>query len=114
MNQTLLSVEETSKVLKLLGDQTRLTIVGLIKDTECCVCELVEILDMSQPSISQHLRKLRDAGIVKEKRKGHWMFYALNEDHAAFDLISRILEHMPDQKEKIVALEQSGKRIVCE
>ncbi|MCD5324576.1 MULTISPECIES: ArsR/SmtB family transcription factor [Pontibacillus] len=114
MSQPLLSVEESSKVLKLVGDQTRLTIVGLLKDQELCVCELVEILEMSQPSVSQHLKKLRSAGIVKEKRQGHWMFYSLNEDHAAVDLISDILTHMPDQKEKIEALEQSGKRIVCE
>lgn len=114
MNKTVLSLQETSKTLKLLGDQTRLTIIGLLKDNECCVCEFVEILDMSQPAISQHLRKLRDAGVVKEKRKGHWIFYSLNEEHEAFQLVSEIIEHIPDQKEKIAQLEQSGKRITCE
>ncbi|MFC0525081.1 ArsR/SmtB family transcription factor [Pontibacillus salicampi] len=114
MEKTILSVQETTQTLKLLGDQTRLTIVGLLRDNECCVCEFVEILQMSQPAISQHLRKLRDAGIVKEQRKGHWIFYSLNEDHLAYDLTREILNHVPDQREKITALEQSGKRIVCE
>lgn len=114
MNKTLLSLEDTSNTLKLLGDQTRLTIIGLLKDNECCVCEFVEILNMSQPAISQHLRKLRDAGVVKEKRNGHWIFYSLNHEHEAYELISNIVEFFPDQKEKIVELEQSGKRITCE
>ncbi|KGX89915.1 ArsR/SmtB family transcription factor [Pontibacillus marinus] len=113
MNKTVLSLQETSKALKLLGDQTRLTILGLLKDNECCVCEFVEILDMSQPAISQHLRKLRDAGVVKEKRKGHWIFYSLNESHEAYELISEIIGYIPNQKEKIIELEKSGKRITC-
>ncbi len=113
MNQTALSLQETSKALKLLGDQTRLTIIGLLKDNECCVCEFVEILEMSQPAISQHLRKMRDAGIVKERRNGHWIFYSLNVEHEAYPLISEIVEYIPDQKEKIVELEKSGRRITC-
>ncbi|KGX92741.1 ArsR family transcriptional regulator [Pontibacillus halophilus JSM 076056 = DSM 19796] len=114
MNQTILSVKEASQALKLLGDQTRLSIVALINENECCVCEFVELLNMSQPSISQHLRKLRDAGIVKEQRRGHWVFYSLNEHHDAYPMVLNIIKHVPDMKDKIQQLEQSGKRIVCE
>ena len=60
-------IERTAKVLKLLGDKTRLTIVALLKQRECCVCEFLEVFEMSQPSISQHLRKLKDAGLLKRK-----------------------------------------------
>lgn len=114
LEKTVLSIKDASQVLKLLGDQTRLTIMGLLKNNECCVCEFVEILDMSQPAISQHLRKLRDAGLVKEQRKGHWMFYSLNQEDDSFSLISEVLEHIPDQREKLIQLEQSGKRICCD
>ncbi|WP_268233837.1 ArsR/SmtB family transcription factor [Virgibacillus oceani] len=110
----MLDIEKVALTLKLLGDKTRLTMVGLLKDNECCVCEFVEVFQMSQPSISQHLRKLRDAGIVKEKRKGQWIFYSLNRENESYPLVMTILDHLPNQKEKLVCLEKAGKRIVCD
>ncbi len=53
--------------LKLLGDKTRLSMLSLLKEREWCVCEFVELFDISQPAISQHLRKLKSKGLVKEQ-----------------------------------------------
>ncbi|WP_082232724.1 ArsR/SmtB family transcription factor [Halobacillus massiliensis] len=114
MEKTVIELEDAAKSLKLLGDKTRLTILGLIKDSECCVCEFVEVLQMSQPSVSQHLRKLRDAGLVKEQRRGQWIFYSMNRSHETYPLILHILEQIPDQQEKLRALEQEGLRIQCD
>ncbi|MFZ0370849.1 MAG: metalloregulator ArsR/SmtB family transcription factor [Halobacillus sp.] len=114
MEKTIIQIEDAAKTLKLLGDKSRLTIIGLLKDGECCVCEFVEVLEMSQPSVSQHLRKLRDAGLVKEKRKGQWIFYSLNDQHETYPIIQQLLEQIPDQKEKLAALEKAGLRIQCE
>ncbi|TGB02034.1 ArsR/SmtB family transcription factor [Halobacillus salinus] len=114
MEKTQLELEQVAHTLKLLGDKTRLTILGLVKDGECCVCEFVEVLQMSQPSVSQHLRKLRDAGFVKERKSGQWVFYSLNAGHEAFDLIQEVLQQIPDQKEKLSALEKAGLRIQCD
>ncbi len=114
MEETIIELEDTVKTLKLLGDKTRLTIMGLIKDSECCVCEFVEVLQMSQPSISQHLRKLRDAGLVKEQRRGQWIFYSINVQHETYPVIQQILEQIPNQKEKLTALEDAGLRIQCD
>ncbi|PWA08380.1 ArsR family transcriptional regulator [Pueribacillus theae] len=113
MEKTVLKLEKATSVLKLLGDKTRLTMIGLMSHHECCVCEFVEVFDMSQPSISQHLRKLRDAELVKERRKGQWIFYSLNKESEAYPLIEALLTHIPDQKEKLEALEAEGKRITC-
>ena len=66
-----IDMQRASQLLKLLGDQTRLTMMKLLQSHECCVCEFVEIFKMSQPAISQHLRKLRDIELVKEERKGN-------------------------------------------
>ena len=52
-------MQRASQLLKLLGDQTRLTMMKLLQSHDCCVCEFVEIFKMSQPAISQHLRKLK-------------------------------------------------------
>ncbi|WJE15339.1 metalloregulator ArsR/SmtB family transcription factor [Halobacillus sp. ACCC02827] len=114
MEPKTIDLENAAKTLKLLGDKTRLTILGMIKGGECCVCEFVEVLQMSQPSISQHLRKLRDAGLVKERRRGQWVFYSLNEAHETYSIIEQVLNQIPDQKDKLRALEEAGLRIQCD
>ncbi|WP_458413727.1 ArsR/SmtB family transcription factor [Schinkia sp. CFF1] len=105
MQHTTIEIVKAAQVLKLLGDKTRLTIISLLKKKECCVCELVELFDMSQPSISQHLRKLKDAGLIVEERKGQWIYYSLNESNAYYPLIHDILLHVHDQNENIAKLE---------
>ena len=79
MQPLVVDTDKVATILKLLGDKTRLTMVKILDSQECCVCEFVEIFNMSQPSISQHLRKLRDVGLVKENRKGQWIFYSINQ-----------------------------------
>ncbi|MCQ6281393.1 helix-turn-helix transcriptional regulator [Bacillus sp. EB600] len=106
-------LERVANVLKLLGDKTRLTIVGILKRRECCVCELLEVFDTSQPSISQHLRKLKDAGLIKEDRRGQWIYYSLNSQSELYTLIEDILEHVPDQTEKIKQIEKSNPTLRC-
>ncbi|KXH78327.1 metalloregulator ArsR/SmtB family transcription factor [Sporosarcina sp. HYO08] len=108
-----IDMQRASQLLKLLGDQTRLTMMKLLKSHECCVCEFVEIFKMSQPAISQHLRKLRDIELVKEERRGQWIFYSINENHEDFPFIQNILEHLPDQNKSIAELEAQGLRICC-
>ena len=56
-------------IFKALGEPTRLKILRLLAEQELCVCDLEEILQMSQPRISQHLKVLKQAGLVKERRE---------------------------------------------
>ncbi|MFC6650728.1 ArsR/SmtB family transcription factor [Paenibacillus rhizoplanae] len=85
---------EMAEKLKLLGDKTRLTIMGLLKDREWCVCDLVDILNMSQPNVSQHLRKLKAQGLVKETKRAQWVYYALAIEEDSY--IHTILDALPD------------------
>jgi ArsR family transcriptional regulator, arsenate/arsenite/antimonite-responsive transcriptional repressor len=63
---------------KALADPTRLAIVNrLAAVDEVCVCDFVAALDLSQPTISHHLKILRDAGLVEASRRGTWAFYRL-------------------------------------
>ncbi|RED76043.1 ArsR/SmtB family transcription factor [Cohnella phaseoli] len=62
---------------KLLADKTRLTILALLKEKEMCVCDIMDELGVSQSSTSQHLRKLKSAGMVTETRRGQWVYYSL-------------------------------------
>jgi ArsR family transcriptional regulator len=82
--------------LKLLGDKTRLIMLSLLKEREWCVCEFVEIFDISQPAISQHLRKLKDQGLVREDKRGQWVHYSLNVNDKPY--IQAVLDHMPDSR----------------
>mgnify|MGYP001770546829 FL=1 len=109
----MVEIEKAAHVLKLLGDKTRLTIMAILKQRECCVCELLEVFDMSQPSISQHLRKLKDAGLVKEDRRGQWIYYSLNPRNEFYGLIQDILQHIPDQTENIRKIEENNPTLRC-
>ncbi|MGG3800586.1 metalloregulator ArsR/SmtB family transcription factor [Metabacillus fastidiosus] len=110
----LLNIEKVAVVLKLLGDKTRLTMIKILDSHDCCVCEFVEIFKMSQPAISQHIRKLKDMGIVGEKRKGQWIIYSLNKESEYYLFIQTLLQDLPDQDFKLKQLEQQGLRISCE
>lgn len=105
-------IELTAQILKLLGDKTRLTIMKILEEGSCCVSELVEILQISQPAISQHLRKLKDIGLVEEERKGQWISYSINRELEQYPLVQKILLQIPSQKDKLDALAAKGKRVV--
>ncbi|PEB48801.1 transcriptional regulator [Bacillus pseudomycoides] len=113
MEKTVIELTRASQLLKLLGDKTRLTIVSILKQRECCVCELLEVFDMSQPSISQHLRKLKDLGLVQEERRGQWIYYSLNQTSDLYTLLEDILAHVPEQIEKIKQIEKSNPTLRC-
>lgn len=65
---------------KALGDETRLAIVAILRDGECCVCELNDALEVSQPLLSFHLRVLKEAGLITDRREGRWVYYSLDRD----------------------------------
>lgn len=92
------SIEEMAEQFKLLGDKTRLKIVSLLSQQPMCVCHLVEILQTTQPNISQHLRKLKDAGLVEEERRGQWMYYSLSIEGKPH--LREALEYLPKVKEE--------------
>lgn len=113
MQKAVEEIEKAAHILKLLGDKTRLTIMAILKKRECCVCELLEVFDMSQPVISQHLRKLKDAGLVKEDKRGQWIYYSLNLENELYDFIQEILQHIPDQTENIRKIEETNPALRC-
>lgn len=73
-------IETNAKIFKALGDPTRLKIVKLLSVRELCICELVATLDMSQPRISQHVKVLKQAGIVVERRHRQNSYLNINKE----------------------------------
>lgn len=96
---------------KAMSDKTRLKMLALLKEEELCVCEFVEIFEMTQPAISQHLRKLKNAKLVKERREGQWVFYSL--DGSVFPFFESNLLMLPEMKHEIDKLKVAGLKVCC-
>jgi ArsR family transcriptional regulator len=76
--------ERLALVAKALGDPIRMQLVDVLRKHagKVCVCELVPLFDLSQPTVSHHLKVLREAGIVGSERRGLWAYYYVNPDAA--------------------------------
>jgi ArsR family transcriptional regulator len=73
--------QSVSEAAKTLADPIRVEILDLLRnaDGEVCQCELHPLFDISQPTLSHHLRRLADAGLVTVTRRGRWAYYSINE-----------------------------------
>jgi ArsR family transcriptional regulator, arsenate/arsenite/antimonite-responsive transcriptional repressor len=75
---------------KALGEEMRLKIVGLLLPGELCVCEIMEELGLSQPAVSHHMKVLKQAGLIQDRREGKWIHYSL--DQATFNYLENMLQ----------------------
>ena len=69
---------------KALSDETRLRILNLLLERECCVCEVMQVLDVSQTRASRNLNILLDAGFLKVRKEGLWAYYSIDPDTAKY------------------------------
>ena len=74
--------ERMAAVAKAIGDPIRLTLVDVLRKHagKVCVCELVPLFEIAQPTLSHHLKKLREAGLVDSERRGLWAYYYVVPD----------------------------------
>jgi ArsR family transcriptional regulator, arsenate/arsenite/antimonite-responsive transcriptional repressor len=74
--------ERMGAIAKALGDPIRMQLVDVLRKHagKACVCELVPLFDLSQPTVSHHLKVLREAGIVGSERRGLWAYYYVNPE----------------------------------
>lgn len=95
------NIEDMLESLKLLSDKSRLTILTLLKEREMCVCDIVDILETTQPNVSQHLKKLKTGGLINETKHRQWVYYSLNVEDKPY--IKAILDQLPSMKDRIVS-----------
>ena len=88
------SFQKMTKLLSIAGSDVRLKILYLLNlENELCPCDLADILKMSVPAISQHIRKIKDAGIINSRRDGQTLYYSLNKDETEiFNSIFKSIE----------------------
>lgn len=99
---------ETENYLKALAEETRLKIVTYLTKETLCVCELVTLLAISQPSVSQHLKRLKEMDIITEERRGKWIYYSLNRAHTLYPLLLHLISTMP-----ILTIDASRLKNIC-
>ena len=104
--------DKLADTFKALADPTRLKIIALLRTRDCCVCELVPLFNISQPAVSKHLSRLKSAELVRETRRGQWVFYSLNE--LKLKETGVMLNDLPDLSEYIRQLEEQGLLVRCE
>jgi ArsR family transcriptional regulator len=94
-------MKDAIKAFKTLSDETRLRILNLILERECCVCEVMQALQVSQSKASRGLTALYDAGFLKQRKDGLWSLYSIDaesmEDYIP-DLIEAVKKAIKDNK----------------
>ena len=81
--RTELDLARAAELFHALSDRTRLSIIQRLRLGERCVCDLTDALDAAQSRLSFHLKVLKDAGLVSDRREGRWMYYTLNTEALA-------------------------------
>ena len=112
-------MSDVVQLFKALADETRLRILNLLSRRELCVCQIEEILGISQPKASRHLAYLRNAALVKDRREAFWIYYSLAEPEGR--LHQRVLEwlreasaEIPQAAADLDALEEVGEcSVLC-
>ncbi len=91
-------MNKLEKCLKALADKNRLRILKLLQHRKMCVCELAQVIGVTQPSISRHLNKLKSAGLIFSEQEGFWTNYYLKDADTVYGriLLSNIKEWLND------------------
>ena len=108
-----IDVEKEITLLKTIADKNRLSILYVLQDKELCVCELQQVISLTQGALSIQLKNLQNIGLLSSRKKGKWVFYKLSDSLDAFQqtIISTTLAKIKNsdyiqQIDKIVIKEQ--------
>ncbi len=107
MNKTVMS--DAVVFFKAVADTTRWRIVRLVRDRAMCVCELADILEMPQSSVSSHVQKIRKAGMLESEQCGKWTYFRVSGD--CLELVSELARRFPDGGEFGEVMERAEKRL---
>jgi ArsR family transcriptional regulator len=96
------SLRDTVKAFKALSDETRLRILNILLERECCVCEVMQALDISQTRASRNLAALYDAGFLRLRKDGLWSLYSIDKESMQeylTDLVQAVTKALQGNKE---------------
>ena len=87
------TLSDLSELFRIFGDSTRIRILYVLSEAEMCVCDIAQLLGMTQSAISHQLRSLKNARLVKARRDGKTVFYSLADDHVK-TILDQGIEHV--------------------
>ena len=97
-------LSQVARWFHALADETRLQVIELLGEGEQCVCDLTELLQCAQSRLSFHLKTLKDAGLVEDRREGRWIYYSLNpervEEMKEFFQSCEVAQSRPSQEKR--------------
>ena len=105
-------MRDTVKAFKALSDETRLRILNILLERECCVCEVMQALDISQTRASRNLAALYEAGFLKLRKDGLWSLYSIDKDSMQeylSDLVQAVTKALQQSKEVMLDRERLKK-----
>lgn len=85
-----MDVKEASEIFKALSDPNRLVALNMINGSEICACEILEVLNITQPTLSHHMKILHKVGLVNIRQDGKWSYYSINS--ASMEKLSSYLK----------------------
>ena len=90
-------LEQATLLMKALADETRLRILALLQNRELCACQIIELFDLANSTISKHLAILRQAGLIQARKQGRWIYFTRVNDPSAlvlatFDYLDTLLK----------------------
>jgi ArsR family transcriptional regulator len=104
-------------VMKAASDRNRIRILKMLQHKNMCVCELASVLDIKQPSVSRHLKKLKDAGIIASKKDGFWTVYFIDAANPfAEDIVTGVMKQLnddPQVQEDLHKAEKTERSVLC-
>ena len=90
------NLESTVLISRALGHPARLRTIAMLRSGELCVCQITQVLQLAQSTVSSHLRELRFAGLITERKEGRWVYFGLTEDPDAMPWIDAALKTLAD------------------
>ena len=86
---------DLAELFKIFGDSTRIKLLYALYESELCVCDLADVLGLTQSAVSHQLRLLKSSKLVKFRREGKTVFYSLADDHVV-RILSQVMEHLEE------------------
>ena len=115
-------MKDVVRAMKALSDETRLRILNVLLERECCVCEVMQVMNISQSKASRILSALYDVGLLTLRREGRWALYAIDEKGMKgyeHDVLSGIIQGLQDNpisvqdRERLKKAKRVGPSCVC-
>jgi len=92
-----MNYEEETLIFKALSDSNRLQIIDMLSCGELCACKILEKFNITQPTLSHHMKTLCDSGLVDSRRQGSWNYYSLNKENMI--KIIEFISHITSSKD---------------